>query len=154
MSDKGVGKRPGYITLIVVLVVVSGIVAVITGSVLVLARNSVEVEKAAGQASGTPESAANLLALGLAQIVIGVVYLAVARGLARGLARARTTVMVLSVLSLVGGVWTLLSATSTVRPSAAIGFLIAVETLVLLVSDRAKVFFGVSAPVITIPPSR
>ena len=72
--------------------------------------------------------------------IIGLVYVLVARGLFRGSGGARLLVGILTLISLVIGVWTLLFY-SGIRIQGLIQALIAVIILMVLWSPKAKAFF-------------
>lgn len=126
-------SRPGSVTVVAVLTWISGLLDIVSGSVL-LFQSGVPgiVDKLGG--------AAPLIGSGLFTIVVGVVVIVIAVGLFRGSNPARVTVTVLEAISILGSVFLAIA-----YPGGAIGeyFSIAVALIViaLLWTGRANAFF-------------
>ena len=114
-------RRPGLVTLIVVLVVISGVLSIIGGIIIL--------------------TASGVVALGAVAILIGVVYLLVAKGLLDGNSLARTIVAVVTVLNIATGVWSLLVSTGNARSSGIGSIIFGVIVLAILYSRRSNEFF-------------
>lgn len=129
-------RRPGGVTLVVVLAVLNGLLSIAGGIILILTRNSVEVERAA-KAGPTA-----LLVLGVVVIVIGLVCLAVASGLANGNDGSRLITNVFTVLSLLASIWAAWQSTGQAQIQAVGSGLMALVILLALNSAQAKAFFA------------
>lgn len=137
-------RRPGLITLLMVLVVISGVLSIIGGLALVLLRNNSEVANQVAAQDGLSRSTASTVALwaGIAAIVIGVIYLAVAKGLGNGNSFSRAVVAFFTVLSIVGGFFTMFGVSSGTRWSGLVSVLIGLAVMAILYSRRANAFYS------------
>jgi hypothetical protein len=123
MSTKA--SRPLGVTLVFLVILVSGALAVISGVIRLLNR---------GDNNTTLTTAA-------VTIAVGIVYLLVARGIANGSRGARFIVAAVTVLSIVGYAWLLFTTTGLV-PTLLIQILLGLIVLGLLYSVRASRFFA------------
>ncbi|TQM64521.1 hypothetical protein [Humibacillus xanthopallidus] len=135
MSDTYSGNRPLGVTVLSVLTLLIGVTDIIAGLLFVFTRNNREVQASA------QTSAEVLLIAGVVYLVIGLIYLAVARGLWQGSNGSRIVVNVVSVINLAAGVWLLTQSAGSTRLQAAISILLAVILLLIVNSGRAKAFF-------------
>jgi hypothetical protein len=125
--------RPGGVTLVAVLTWISGLLDIISGSLL-LFQTSVDatVEQFGG--------ASQLIASALLTILIGVVVIVVAIGLLRGNNASRVVITIFQMLSIIGSVFLAIA-----YPAGAIAeyFSIAVAAIVLILlwTGRASSFF-------------
>lgn len=87
-------RRPAGVTLLAVLIVISGLLGLFGSIALIIGRGSDEFVRSSGVQSGT------LLWVGVVGVIIALVYLAVARGLTRGSGLARGLAALVAVLSL------------------------------------------------------
>jgi hypothetical protein len=104
--------------------------------VLVFTRDSVTVT---GDVQASSSSVA--LWLGILLVVIGVVYLLVARGLANGNNFSRLLVVVVTVVSIAGSVWVLFAHPGGARWSTVGSIVLGVIVLAILYSPKASAFF-------------
>jgi hypothetical protein len=125
--------RPAGVSVVVVLVVLNGLASVATGVLFFFAGGSADVD--------TTATKGTLVTLGVIYLVIGLVYLSVARGLWNGSNGARTLANVVTVLRLLASVWVAVVGTSAQRTEAVITGIIAILILTALNSARAKAFF-------------
>lgn len=127
-------RRPGLITLLVVLVLISGALSLIGGVLLLIVGigTGIDVD---GMAGGV------VIALAILTILVGVVYLAVAKGLSAGNPVSRTIVAIVTVINLVGNVYTTFARTDNSRTSAIGGIIFGVIVLAILYSHKANEFF-------------
>lgn len=117
-------RRPGLVTVIVVLTVISGIGSIIAGIVAMIAFGG-------------------FFSPGLILLLLGLVYLAVAKGLADGNNLSRTVVAVVSVLQILFAVITLFTANDAGTRNTPIGSaIISLIILAILYSAKANAFFG------------
>ena len=130
-------KRPGLVTLLLILVVIEGLFSIFVGLVLVFTRDSVTVT---GETQSTSSSSVALW-LGILLIVIGVVYLLVARGLANGNGFSRLVVAAVTLVNIVGGIWLLVAHPGSARWSTVGSILLGVIVLAILYSPKASAFF-------------
>jgi hypothetical protein len=125
--------RPGGVTLVAVLTWISGLLDIISGSLL-LFQTSVDatVEQFGG--------ASQLIASALLTILIGVVVIVVAIGLLRGNNASRVVITIFQMLSIIGSVFLAIA-----YPAGAIAeyFSIAVAAIVLILlwTGRARSLF-------------
>ena len=117
------GSRPAGVTLVFVIILIEGVLALIGGILGLFVKDM-----------NMPLISALIL------ILVGVVYLAVAKGLANGNSFSRLLVGLVTVIAFIGGIWTLLTASGQ-RLTGAAEALIAVIVLALLYSSKAKQFF-------------
>lgn len=129
-------RRPGLVTLLLILVVIEGLFSIFVGLVLVFTRDSVTVT---GDVQASSSSVA--LWLGILLVVIGVVYLLVARGLANGNNFSRLLVAAVTVISIAGSVWVLFAHPGGARWSTVGSILLGVIVLAILYSPKASAFF-------------
>ena len=129
-------RRPGLVTLLLILVVIEGLFSIFVGLVLVFTRDSVTVT---GDVQASSSSVA--LWLGILLVVIGVVYLLVARGLANGNNFSRLLVAAVTVVSIAGSVWVLFAHPGGARWSTVGSILLGVIVLAILYSPKASAFF-------------
>lgn len=125
--------RPGGVTLVAVLTWISGLLDIISGSLLLFQTSvSATVEQFGG--------ASQLIASALLTILIGVVIIVVAIGLLRGNNASRVVITVFQMLSIIGSVFLAIA-----YPAGAIAeyFSIAVAAiaLILLWTGRANAYF-------------
>ena len=85
--------RPGLVTLVAALTVIAGIVAIIAGVIAMVAEGT-------------------FLGAGLVSVVIGLIYLAVAKGLADGNSVSRAIVAIVSVLQIAWVVYRMIAVDS------------------------------------------
>ena len=129
-------RRPGLVTLLLILVVIEGLFSIFVGLVLVFTRDSVTVT---GDVQASSSSVA--LWLGILLVVIGVVYLLVARGLANGNNFSRLLVAAVTIVSIAGSVWVLFAHPGGARWSTLGSILLGVIVLAILYSPKASAFF-------------
>lgn len=125
--------RPGGVTLVAVLTWISGLLDIVSGSLLLFQTSvSATVEQFGG--------ASQLIASALLTILIGVVIIVVAVGLLRGNNASRVVITVFQMLSIIGSVFLAIA-----YPAGAIGeyFSIAVAAIVLILlwTGRANAYF-------------
>ncbi len=132
-------RRPGLVTLLLILVVIEGLFSIFIGLLFVLARDSATVNGDLVADGATGSSVA--LWLGILLIVIGVVYLLIARGLANGNGFARLLVAAVTVVNIVGGLWLLVAHPGAARWSTLASILLGVIVLAILYSPKASAFF-------------
>lgn len=125
--------RPGGVTLVAVLTWISGLLDIISGSLLLFQTSvSATVEQFGG--------ASQLIASALLTILIGVVIIVVAIGLLRGNNASRVVITVFQMLSIIGSVFLAIA-----YPAGAIAeyFSIAVAAIVLILlwTGRANAYF-------------
>ncbi len=129
-------RRPGGITLLAVLIVVSGLLGLIGSIAVIIGRGNDDFVRDTGVGSST------LLWVGIVGVIIAVVYLLVARGLTRGSGLARGLAALVAVLSLASGIYQAIIQSGSLRWSAIVSAVLALIVLSLLFSPRANAFFG------------
>ena len=129
-------RRPGGITLLAVLIVVSGLLGLIGSIAVIIGRGNDDFVRDTGVGSST------LLWVGIVGVIIAVVYLLVARGLTRGSGLARGLAALVAVLSLASGIYQAIIQSGSLRWSAIVSALLALIVLSLLFSPRANAFFA------------
>lgn len=127
-------KRPGGVTLVAVIVWISGALQVIGGVIgLITASTTAEV-------NGVPESAGTLTATAIVAIVLGVVTVVVGAALLRGSQVARVLTTIVLALNLASAVYLLLAVPTSVWQGILNGVL-ALLGLILLYTRSANAFF-------------
>jgi hypothetical protein len=117
------GSRPFGVSLLTVIIVISGVLGIVAGIVALLDF---------GDTVG-------LISAGLL-LLVGLIYLLVARGLWNGSSGARLVVAIVTVLSLLNGLWLLFTAAGQ-RWSGLFSAVVALIILAILYSRRASEFF-------------
>jgi hypothetical protein len=135
-QNQAPARRPGGITLLAVLIVISGLLGLIGSIAVIIGRGNDDFVRDTGVGSST------LLWVGIVGVIIAVVYLLVARGLTRGSGLARGLAALVAVLSLASGIYQAIIQSGSLRWSAIVSALLALIVLLLLFSPRANAFFG------------
>ncbi len=120
----GNGKRPLGVSLVFVVILISGVLAVVAGIWRLFNR---------GDDIGWIAA--------LVVILLGLIYLLVAKGIANGSRGARFVVAIVTVLSIVAATWSMILQPS-VWVTAVIQILLGLIVLGLLYNARARQFFG------------
>ena len=128
--------RPGGVTLLAVLIVISAVLGLIGSVIVIVARNDSDFVNSTSVSSDT------LLWVGVIGLLNALLYLAVARGLTRGSGLARGFTTLVAILSLAGGVYGFIIHSGNLRWSSLSSALLAVIVLVLLYSPKANAFFA------------
>ena len=129
-------RRPGGITLIMVLAVINAI-ATIAGGIFVLLDHD---NRHLLRVSGLTENHAT--AAGVAWIILGAIYLILALALGRGSRVARLLFGIWAVLNLAGGLWALVALDGEQQAAGAFSAVIAFIVLYLLYgSERDREYF-------------
>ena len=135
MTNTGApARRPGLVTLLVVLVVIGGILSVIGGIALIFLKDNPDVVVETGS------SGVGLWA-GIGTIIVGLIYLAVAKGLSNGNGFSRLIVAIVSLLSIVGGFWVGITQVGNGALSGWSSVFWGVVILLILYSSKANAFF-------------
>lgn len=127
-------KRPGGVTLLGVLVIISGILYVLSGLIALIAYAGTGGEL-------TNNQRLVVLVVGIAILVFGLIELAVARGLFRGSNTARVIVAIVNVLTIVAGLFAAFQSGNQ-RGTSFGQVIIAIIVLALLYSPKANEFFS------------
>ena len=127
-------RRPGLVTLLIVLVVIGGILSVIGGIALIFLKDNPEVVVKTGS------SGVGLWA-GIGTIIVGLIYLAVAKGLSNGNGFSRLIVAIVSLVSIIGGLWVGITQVGNGALSGWSSVFWGVIILVILYSPKANAFF-------------
>jgi hypothetical protein len=128
-------RRPFGVTLLVILIVINGLIAVIGGLVLAIQHDDREVIRQTGVSSD------NLLVYGISIVIVGAIYLVIARGLATGGGISRFLVGAFSLLNLIGGIWLAVEKGGELQTQGIVTAVISGIILLLLYSPRANAFF-------------
>jgi hypothetical protein len=128
-------RRPFGVTLLVILIVVNGLIAVIGGLVLAIQHDDRDVIRQ------TEVSSDNLLVYGISLVVAGAIYLLIARGLAAGGGISRFLVGAFSLLNLIAGIWVAVEKDGQLQTQGIVSAVISGIVLLLLYSPRANAFF-------------
>lgn len=129
-------RRPGGITLLAVLIVISGILGLLASVVLIVVSvTDVDISTNFNVGDST------ILILGIVEAIVALVYLAVARGLMHGSGLARGLTTVVSVLSLAAGIYGFFFHNGNLRWSSLGSAILAAFVLILLYSPKANEFF-------------
>jgi hypothetical protein len=128
--------RPGGVTLLAVLIVISGVLGLIGSVIVIIGRGDSDFVNSTSVSSDT------LLWVGVIGVINALVYLAVARGLTRGSGLARGLCTLVAILSLAAGIYGVIIHSGNLRWSSLSSALLAVIVLILLYSPKANAFFA------------
>ena len=133
MAESAV-RRPAGVTLVAVLVWISGALDIISGIIVLVQSGNAEMnERFAGQTG--------YFSVGITSIVLGIVAVVVAVGLWRGNLAARMIITVIEVLSIIGSLF--LAVAYIGEPVGEwIGIVVALIAVILLWSPKAGTFFN------------
>ncbi len=135
MTNTGApARRPGLVTLLIVLVVIGGVLSVIGGIALIFLKDNPDVVVTTGS------SGVGLWA-GIGTIIVGLIYLAVAKGLSNGNGFSRLIVAIVSLVSIIGGFWVGITQIGNGAISGWSSVFWGVIILLILYSPRANAFF-------------
>ena len=128
-------RRPGSVTVVVVLTIISGILTLLGALFLLLLGGAVGIASNIGGAA--------VLIFGILYLIFGIVTIAVGVGLRNGSRFARILVTILMVVDIIGGVVNLIwfRSNQTVT-SAIITIIVSAVVLALLYNRRASEFFA------------
>jgi hypothetical protein len=128
-------RRPGSVTVVVVLTIISGILTLLGALFLLLLGGAVGL--------GSNVGGAAVVVFGILYLIFGIVTIAVGVGLRNGSRLARILVMILMVIDILGGIANLIwfRSNQTVT-SAIITIIVSVVVLALLYNRRASEFFA------------
>ena len=130
-------ERPGTVTLIVVLAWIGGILNILGGIFVIIDRHD---ERLRAGSAHTPNE---LLAWGIAAIIIGAVYCLLASALSRGSRTARLVFGIVAVLNVAGGVYAAIAYSGEQRASGATSMIFSIVVLWLLYgTEKDREFFG------------
>jgi len=118
-------SRPFGVTLVFILILITGVLGLIGGILVVFNRNGDDTAS---------------LTYGIVLILISVIYLLVAKGIANGSRVSRLIVGALTLLSLVGGIWIAITASGS-RITGLVQAALALIILFMLYNRRAGQFF-------------
>jgi len=116
----GIGARPFGVTLVGIIIIIGGILALLAAVVALL---------------GIGDGFTSAIFAALVSGVLGLIYLAVAKGIFDGNNGSRLIVAIISVINIIVGVFNFLNG-------GIIQILVGLIVLILLYSAKSKVFFG------------
>src|SRR5262245_39851157 len=135
MSTAAEPRRGFLLTLIGVIGIIQGVLAVIGGLALIAERND------DGLLDQTDVSSTALGWTGGWMVVLGVITLIVAAGILRGSDIARTVLAVVEVLHIGGGLWVFIAQSGTERWDGLGTIIVALLILWILYRARSQAFF-------------
>lgn len=128
-------RRPLGVTLLVVLIVINGLLALVGGLYLAIQHDDRDLIRE------TRVSSDNLLGYGISLAVVGAIYLVIARGLATGGGISRFLVGAFSLINLIAGIWVAVEKEGQLQTQGVVSAVISGIVLLLLYSPRANAFF-------------
>ena len=128
-------RRPGFITLLTVLIVLGGFFDVVGGILLLIFQNDDAVQDL------TDDVGVNVTVLAIITIVFGLIYLAFGRALGNGSGFARFLVALIALIHVVAGVLTAVQHTGDLRWSGILSAVWGALILLILFTPRANAFF-------------
>jgi hypothetical protein len=130
-------ERPGTITLIVVLAWIAGILNIAAGIFVIIDRHDRRLRV---DSANTPDE---LLAAGIAAIIIGAIYCLLASSLGRGSRTARLIFGIVAVLNLAGGAYAAIAYSGEQRASGVGSLIFSLIVLWLLYgTEKDREFFA------------
>jgi hypothetical protein len=116
----GIGARPFGVTLVGIILIIDGILALIAAVVALL---------------GIGDGFTSAIAAAIVAGVIGLIYLAVAKGIFDGNNGSRLIVAIVTIINIIVGIFNFMNG-------GLIQILVGIIVLILLYSAKAKAFFG------------
>jgi hypothetical protein len=130
-------KRPAGITLLMVLGVIQGLLGILGGLLLFIARTDQQVIADSGGSKST------VTAVAVTTMIIGAVVLLIALALGGGSRGARLVMGIVVILDLIGDVYVIVKYSGSQRTGAIVAAAVALVVLYLLYGSRAsKEFFA------------
>jgi drug/metabolite transporter (DMT)-like permease len=130
-------QRPGTVTIIVVLAWIAGILNIVAGIFVIIDRHDHRLRV---DSAHTPNE---LLAWGIAAIIVGAIYCLLASYLGRGSRTARLIFGIVAVLNLAGGVYAAISYSGEQRSSGVASMVFSIIVLWLLYgTERDREYFA------------
>jgi hypothetical protein len=130
-------RRPFLLSLVTILMMISGALGVIAGIILTVLHNNDDLMSDSGESSST------LLTLGISAIILGLIHIWLASALRNGSRFARAVVVVYEVLQIVAAVWALIALHDAYRANALVTILISLFVIWYLYgNDRSRAYFG------------
>jgi hypothetical protein len=130
-------QRPGTITLVVVLAWIAGILNIAAGIFVIIDRHDTRIRL---DSASTPNE---LLAAGIAAIVIGAIYCLLASSLGRGSRTARLIFGIVAVLNLASGAYAAIAYSGEQRASGVGSLVFSIIVLWLLYgTEKDRDFFA------------
>ena len=128
-------RRPGSVTLVVVLTIISGILTLLGALFLLLLGGAASL--------GSNVGGVAVVVVGILYLIFGIVTIAVGVGLRNGSRLARMLVTILMVIDIIGGIINLIwFRSSQTVTSSIITIIVSVIVLALLWNRRASEFFA------------
>jgi hypothetical protein len=128
-------RRPGSVTVVVVLTIISGILTLLGALFLLLLGGAASL--------GSNVSGVAVLIFGILYLIFGIITIAVGVGLRNGSRFARILVTILMVIDIIGGIANLIwFRNNQTLTSGIITIIVSVVVLALLYNRRASDFFA------------
>lgn len=125
MNDKG--PRPFGVTIVFLVIIITGLYSIVLGILRLFDRDETGLSIAAA----------------LSMIVIGLIYVLVARGIARGGRGSRFLVSIVALLSIISALWVWISSIGhNLWLTALVQILLSLIVLALLYTQRARMYFA------------
>jgi hypothetical protein len=131
-----IARRPLLLSVITILMILSGAVAVISGVILAVFSGNDSLQRDSGESSST------LLTLGISGIVLGLIHIWLAMGLRRGSRFIRALVGLFEIVQIAAAIWALIALHDQYRLNAIVTILISLFVLwYLYAHQRSRAFF-------------
>ncbi len=125
MNDKG--PRPIGVTLVFLVIIITGLYSIVLGVLRLFDRDETGLSIAAA----------------LTLIIIGAIYVLVARGIARGGRGSRFLVSVVAILSIISALWVWISSAGHgLWLSSVIQIVLGLFVIALLYTQKARLYFA------------
>lgn len=143
MSDVTGVRRPVSVGAVSIFLLVAGILEIIAGILLIVNHNNPKTQEHVQGASPDVPHGTTLLLLGIAAIIIGLMYLAASRGLWLGGDAWRVIVIFVSVCNIIGLIMATIFVIDTMsRIVTIVTAIVAALVIAALVSPKSRAFFG------------
>ena len=136
MSTSLTPRRPVTVTFVAVLAVILGLLSIIFGILTIALRDDLERQASADATSS------QLVIAGVVAVIFGLIYLMVARGLLSGNSFSRFIVLLVSIVLVAGGVYTVIVYGGHLRLQGVADIVWGILLIFLLSTARAKDFFS------------
>ena len=138
MSNTYVRRPPVLLSIITILMIIAGILAIVGGIAVIALRNNDDFVREVNESSGT------ITSIGIGAIISGLISVVLAMALRRGSRVARAIVLIYEVLHIIGAIVAIIRLDhSTYLSASIVSILLAVVIIWYLDGTRgAREFFG------------
>lgn len=143
MTNTPAAKRPAGVSAVSILLLIGGVLAVLSGILLIASHNNPTAQDSLTTASPDVPHGTTLLLIGIYILVAGLLYLAASRGLWHASSLWRAIVIAVSVVNIIALILSFIFVNSTSsRISSVVTIVVAILVIAALTTSRSRAFFG------------